>query len=94
MARQRNKKASPFYVSDRTRELAPLGTPLPANMPDSLVAPVWNRNLTRSFEEEITDICAGEGKDSWVGTVTESFGRNNQTVKVWWHASAVCWKYA
>jgi hypothetical protein len=73
MARQRSKKASPFYVSNRARELAPLGTPLPAKMPNSMVAPVWNTNLTRSFEEEITDIRAGQGKDSWMGTVHDSF---------------------
>jgi hypothetical protein len=94
MARQRSKKASPFYVSNRVRELAPFGTPLPANMPQSMVAPVWNTNLTRSFEEEITDIRPGQGKDSWVGTVHESLGRNGTTVKVWWHSSAVCWRYA
>jgi hypothetical protein len=78
---------------DQARKPTPLGPPTPRNMPRSLIAPVYNANWTRAFEENITDIHPGTRKGQWKGTVTNSLGRNGRTLKVWFNQTRRCWQY-
>jgi len=58
----------------------------------TLVAPVWNKNHTKAFEETITNIHTNTGGQR-VGTVENSFGRNGRTVAVFFNSAHQVWDY-
>jgi len=79
---------------DQARKPAPLGPPPPRRMPSEATGAVYNANWTRAFEEDITNIRPGSWEGEWTGTVANSFGRNGQTVTVWYNRARQCWQYA